>query len=69
MPIKKPAGAWQLLFVDGPLAGVTDRWNLTCPNDWAHKNKETGQVSRYRLREADESGKVATMELQTDDSA
>jgi hypothetical protein len=60
MPRKPPpVGAWSLIFLDGALAGQTDRWNLTCPADWA----DSGE--RYVLESKDEANRVATMRLVT----
>lgn len=62
----KPKTAWSLVFVDGPLAGVEGKWNMTCPQDWAHTDRDTQVRTAYRLKERDEVGKVATMEVDAD---
>jgi hypothetical protein len=62
MLVPKPRGAWSLVFADGPLAGVKGKWHIRCPQDWAVT--VAGETTRYRLKEADEAGKVATMEVE-----
>lgn len=65
MPISKPRNAWSLVFVDGPLEGVTNRWNLMRPDDWVYTDDgNRGWV--YRLKDYDEVRRVATMEVAPD---
>jgi hypothetical protein len=66
MLVPKPRGAWSLVFADGPLAGVKGKWHICCPRDWAHTDRATGERTQYRLKEADEAGKVATLEVHSD---